>query len=63
MVPIKNTSMLKSAKWPLKNSPTSVYPVFHIYFTWVPFSFYSLLRVGVVMSVNAPLSIFLLKET
>ena len=62
MVPVKNTSMLNLVKWPSKNSPISVYSVFHIYFTWVPFPFYSLLWVGVVMFVNAPLSIFLLEE-
>ena len=37
--------------------------IFIVSFTRVPFPFYSLLRVGVVMSVNAPLSVFPLEQT
>ena len=61
MRPVKNASMPKPAYQFPKEFLTSVSLVFHVSLPEFHFPFYSLLRVGAVMSVNAALSIFLLR--
>ena len=63
MMPAKNTLMLKSAYQFPKKFLTIVSLIFHVPLPGFHFPFYSLLWVGAIMSVNATLSIFLLKGT
>ena len=61
MRPVKNASMPKPAYQFPKEFLTSVSLVFHVSLPEFHFPFYSLLQVGAVMSINAALSIFLLR--
>ena len=62
MVPVENALMLKSACQFSKKFLTSISLIFYVSLLEFHFPFYSLLRVGAVMSVNAALSVFLLRE-
>ena len=59
--PVENALMLKSACQFSKKFLTSISLVFHVSLPQFYFPFYSSLRVGIVMSVNAALSVFLLR--
>ena len=61
VMPVENASMLKSAYQFSKKFLTSVSLIFHVSLLEFHFPFYSLLRVGAVMSVNAAMSVFLLR--
>ena len=60
-MPVENASMLKSAYQFSKKFLTSVSLIFHVSLPKFHFPFYSLLWVGAVMSVNAAMSVFLLR--
>ena len=62
-MPVENAPMLKSAYQFSKKFLTSVSLIFHVSLPEFRFPFYSLLWVGAFMSVNATLSIFLLRGT
>ena len=62
-MPVENAPMLKSAYQFSKKFLTSVSLIFHVSLPEFRFPFYSLHWVGVVMSVNATLSVFLLRRT
>ena len=61
MVPVENALMLKSAYQFSKKFLTSISLIFYVSLLEFHFPFYSLLWVGVVMSVNVVLSVFLLR--
>ena len=61
MMPAKNTLMLKSAYQFPKKFLTIASLIFHVSLPGFHFPLYNLLWVGVVMSVNAALSVFLLR--
>ena len=61
MMPAKNILMLKSAYQFPKKFLTIVSLIFHVSLLGFHFPLYNLLWVGVVMSINATLSIFLLR--
>ena len=63
VMPVENALILKLAYQFSKKFLTSISLVFHVSLPEFHFPFYSLLRVGVVMSVNAALSVFLLRGT
>ena len=63
MVPVENALMLKSAYQFSKKFLTSISLIFYVSLPVFHFPFYSLLWVGAVMSINAALSIFLLRGT
>ena len=58
---VENTPMLKSTYQFSKKFLTIVSLIFHVPLPGFHFPFYSLLWVGAVMSVNAAMSVFLLR--
>ena len=61
VMPVEDAPLPKLVIWLSKNSFQSISLVFHVSYLSFDFPFYSLPQVGVVMSVNAALSVFLLR--
>ena len=63
VMPVEDAPMPNFVIWLSKNYFQSISLVFHVSYLSSDFPFYSLPQVGAVMSVNAALSIFLLRGT
>ena len=63
MMPAENTLMLKSTYQFSRKFLTIISLIFHVPLPEFHFPFYGLLRASTIMSVNATLSVFLLRGT